>query len=78
MRNYEHRLQSNPTEISKCKVTTRPKKRRSILRNGGENLRLAVDCSELEKKLKRAEADSEGIVGSMKKAKKKKGILVNR
>jgi len=39
---------------------------------------LAVDCSELEKKLKRAEADSEGIVGSMKKAKKKKGILVNR
>jgi hypothetical protein len=31
-----------------------------------------------EKKLKRAEADSEGIVGSLKKAKKKKGTLINR
>jgi len=45
--------------------------------NGGENPRLAVDCSELEKNLKRAEADSMGIVGSMKKA-KKKGNPVNR
>jgi hypothetical protein len=45
--------------------------------NAGENLRLAVDCSEFEKNLKRAEADSMGIVGSVKKAKKKKGTLVN-
>jgi hypothetical protein len=46
--------------------------------NGGENLRLAMDCSELEKNLKRAEADSLGTVGSVKKAKKKTGTLVNR
>jgi hypothetical protein len=36
-----------------------------------------VDCSELEKNLKRAEVDLVGIVRSMKKAKKKKGTLVN-
>jgi hypothetical protein len=46
--------------------------------NGGENPRLAVDCSKLEKNLKRAEADSVGIIGSVKKAKKKKSTLINR
>jgi hypothetical protein len=40
--------------------------------NGGENPILAVGCSKLEKNLKRAEADSMGIVGSVKKVKKKK------
>jgi hypothetical protein len=45
--------------------------------NGGENLRLAVDCSEMEKDLKRAEAGSEKSSGSVKAAKKMKGTLVN-
>jgi hypothetical protein len=35
--------------------------------NGGENPRLTMDCSELEKNLKRAEADLVGIVGSVMK-----------
>jgi hypothetical protein len=40
--------------------------------NGGENLRLAVDCSEMEK---RANAGSKESSGPMKKM---KGTLVNR
>jgi hypothetical protein len=46
--------------------------------NGGENLRLAVECYEMEKNLKRVEAGSEVSSGSMKKAKMMKGTFVNR
>jgi hypothetical protein len=46
--------------------------------NGGENPRLAMDYSKLEKNLRRAEVDLVGIVGLVKNAKKKKGTLVNR
>jgi hypothetical protein len=46
-------------------------------KNGVENPRLAMDCSELKNNLKKAEAHSLGIVGLVKKAKKKKGTLVN-
>lgn len=46
--------------------------------NGGENLRLAVDCSEMEKNMeKRANGGSDESSGSVKKAKKMKGTLVN-
>jgi len=47
--------------------------------NGSDNLRWAVDCSEMEKIMeKRVEAGSEESSGSMKKAKKMKGTLINR
>jgi hypothetical protein len=43
----------------------------------GENLRLAEDCSKMEKNMKRLEAGSAESSGSMKKVKKMKGTLVN-
>jgi hypothetical protein len=47
--------------------------------NGGENLRLAVDCFEMEKNMeKRAGAGSGESSRSVKKTKKMKGTLINR